>query len=117
MDNQELENRLVQFSVNILELQTYHHPNFGLQHLTKQLIRSSSSAALNYGEARGAASRRDFIHKNRIVLKELRESYNCLTILVRSNLLSEITSLKNEANELVSIFVKLVRTAERNHKN
>lgn len=40
-------------------------------HLSKQLIRSSTSAALNYGEARSAESRNDFIHKQGIVLKNL----------------------------------------------
>ena len=44
-------------------------------YLRDQVLRSSSSALLNYGEAEVAESRKDFIHKLSIVLKELNESY------------------------------------------
>lgn len=52
MTNKELESRLIDFSV-----------------------------LMNYGEALGAESKKDFVHKLGVVLKELRESYNCLRIL------------------------------------
>ena len=41
-------------------------------------MRSGLSAAANYAEARAAESRADFIHKLRIVLKELNESKSWL---------------------------------------
>ena len=47
-------------------------------HIVSQLVRSSTSPALHYGEAQSAESRNDFIHKMKICLKELRETYNCL---------------------------------------
>lgn len=50
-------------------------------HLAGQLVRSCTSPALNYGETQGAESKKDFIHKMSVVLKELRESLNCLKII------------------------------------
>jgi four helix bundle protein len=71
---------------------------------------------LNYGEVRGAESRKDFIHKNQVVLKELRETYNALRILHRSGCYKQADILENirkECNELVSIFVKTVQSAKK----
>jgi four helix bundle protein len=81
-----------------------------------QLLRSATSTALNYGEARSGESKRDFIHKIKLVLNELRESHVCLKIIHRSNKIVELEELQillKECNELVSIFVKSVQTAER----
>jgi len=84
------------------------------EHLSKQVIRSSTSAALNYGEAQAAESKGDFIHKISIVLKELRESQISLELLSYSVPASQEDSMKickNECNELVAIFHKTVMTA------
>ena len=80
-----------------------------------QLLRSATSTALNYGEAKGGESKRDFIHKIKLVLKELQESLVCLKIILRisrSSNLEKLHILLKECNELVSIFVKSVQTAE-----
>jgi four helix bundle protein len=83
-------------------------------HLGGQLLRSGTSPTLNYGEARSAESRNDFIHKMKICLKELRESYNCLRIFYRAGIFDseqQIQFLLEECNELISIFVKSISTA------
>ena len=66
----ELEDRLVQFSVMLLKLSRLVDKNYFNNYLINQLLQSSASAALNYGEAQGAESKRDFIHKVGVVLKE-----------------------------------------------
>lgn len=78
MTNKELESRLIEYSVLVIELIKVLPEDRIVNHLTGQLLRSSTSPALNYGEALGAESRKDFIHKLGIVLKELRET---LTVL------------------------------------
>jgi len=86
-------------------------------HLSGQLIRSGTSVALNYGEAQSAESQKDFIHKMRIVLKELRESLVCLRIIYKSNLYGNEDKLliaKKENKELIAIFVKSIETAKNN---
>lgn len=83
-------------------------------HLGGQLLRSATSPALNYGEAQGAESKKDFIHKLGVVLKELRESLNCLKILAGAGYIDSESIVLTECNELVSIFVKSVETSKKN---
>lgn len=65
----DLEERLIQFSIDIIMLCRKIDGDFTTQHLSKQLIRSATSSALNYGEAQSAESPRDFLHKMKICLK------------------------------------------------
>ena len=77
------------------------------------MTRSGISSALNYGEAIGAESPRDFIHKMQVVLKELRETWVALRIADKSNLHSNserYTYLLDENNQLISIFTKSITT-------
>jgi len=117
MDKKDLEERLINFAVLIIQIAN-KLPNSGAgANLSGQITRSGTSSALNYGEAQSAESRKDFIHKIQIVLKELRETLVCLKIIDRSSLLSanaEIELAINESNELISIFVKSVETAKKN---
>ena len=117
MNKFDLEDRLVDFSVLIIEIVNEIPNSKAGNHLAGQLVRSGTSVSLNYGEAQSGESRRDFIHKIKIVLKELRETFVCLKIIHRTKLFkteSKIIKAKNENNELISIFVKSVETAQIN---
>ena len=57
-------------------------------------LRSGTSPALNYGEARSGESRKDFVHKLQIVLKELRESLNALKIINKAGLYKDLVFLE-----------------------
>ena len=86
-------------------------------HLAGQLVRSGTSVSLNYGEAQSGESRKDFIHKMKVVLKELRETFACLRIIDQAGFNRSGTSMekaKKENNELISIFVKSIETAQKN---
>ena len=72
---------------------------------------------MNYGEAQSAESRADFIHKMKICLKELRETIIALKITGRKPLTNNIEIVNKEiieCNELISIFVKSIQTANKN---
>ena len=115
----ELESRLVIFASNIIKLKQYIKQNFEGEHLTKQLIRSGTSAALNFGEALGTVSKRDFIHKQSIVLKELRETHINLQIIECNNLCSNIplqNSILDECDQLIRLFTKSLQTLLKNKK-
>jgi hypothetical protein len=71
----ELEERLVDFAVRVVKLSARLPRTPAGRHMAGQILRSGTSPAPNYGEARGAESSADFVHKLRIVLKELNE--NC----------------------------------------
>jgi len=112
-----LEDRLIDFSLNINELiEKLPKNNIGL-YLKDQLTRSGASPAFNYGEAQSAESTKDFIHKMKICLKELRETRIGLKYIFRGKFLPDsnlLENLLNESNELISIFVKSIQTAKRN---
>ena len=117
MNKQELEERLIDFAALIILFTNTMEKSFAGNHLMGQIIRSATSPALNYGEAQSAESKKDFIHKMGICLKELRETFNCLRIIEKANLTSkklELTDAKTEVNELISIFVSSIKTAKSN---
>lgn len=119
MNKSELEDRLIDFAVLIITITDKMKKTKAATHLSSQLVRSGTSPALNYGEAQSGESRRDFIHKLKIALKELRETFICLKIIHKANLYtSEPILLKaiKENNELISIFVKSAATAQKNGK-
>ena len=112
MTPQELEDRLVDFASRIIDLVEALPKGSIARHLGGQLLRSGTSPALNYGEARGAESPSDFTHKLRICLKELRETFICMRIIAKRTWFSsdKLNLLMKETNELISIFVSSIRT-------
>jgi four helix bundle protein len=115
-----IEDRLINMAAEINRMRARIENNEYAQNLFNQLSRSSSSAALNYGEALGAESRKDFTHKIGIVLKEVRESYNNLRIMSKSGFYkgekSDLDSLIDECNQLVSIFYRTSLTLKNKSK-
>jgi len=117
MNKYDLEERLIAFAVLIVELVAEMPDSRIANHLAGQLLRSGTSPALNYGEAQASESRRDFIHKMKVALKELRESNICLKIIYRTHCYKskdKVERALTETSELVSIFVKSVKTAIQN---
>jgi four helix bundle protein len=118
--HENLEDRLIDFGVRIVNLGYKLQGIKELRPISDQILRSSISPALNYGEALHAESKKDFIHKMKIVLKELHETFTSLKILTSlgSNPDSEeINLLRKENSELVAIFVSSVKTAQKNLSN
>ena len=117
MTPEVLEQRLIDFAVGILKISSTIKINYPGEHLAKQIVRSGTSPALNYAEARAAESANDFVHKVRIVLKELRETYVCLRIIQQADLMKQeknvINTVIKECNELISIFVATTKSMRK----
>ncbi|MEJ2104376.1 MAG: four helix bundle protein [Ignavibacteriaceae bacterium] len=114
----DLEERLIDFAVLIIEISESLNNNRAGSHIGGQLVRSGTSPALHYGEAQSAESRNDFVHKLKILLKELRESLVALKIIKRvslTNIIDKVDKGILECNELISIFVKSIDTAKKNN--
>ena len=112
-----LENRLIEFALNIKAVLQYMPNDEWTRNLKGQLSRSSTSPAFNYGEAQSAESQNDFIHKMSICLKELRETFVGLKFIKNGNFgvsADLLNSLIRENTELISIFAKSVQTAKSN---
>lgn len=110
----DLQDRFIEFAIAVVDIVTALDSGRIPQHLGGQLLRSGTSPALNYAEAMGAESRKDFIHKLRITLKELRESSVCLKILSKACYLPADHTIHQECNELIAIISKSIRTATNN---
>ena len=113
----DLQDRLIDFAILIIQIaQKISNSDIG-KHIKSQIIRSGTSPAANYGEAKSAESRPDFIHKLKLALKELRETNVWLLIIQRTNLLKNKNPLiqaLRENEELISILYKSIDTAKKN---
>ena len=107
----DLEERLVKFAGNVIKFSATINKNYAGNNLSKQIVRSSTSSALNYGEAQGAESSRDFIHKNKLVLKELKETRINLKILkeIDSGEVLARNKIFNECEQLIRIFATIIK--------
>jgi four helix bundle protein len=113
----DLEDRLIEYAVSIIDIAEALPRTDAGRYLSGQIIRSGTSPALNYGEAQSAESRRDFIHKMKICLKEMRETRINLKLIRKKSYQSNVTNLATsltETDELISIFVKSIQTARKN---
>jgi four helix bundle protein len=113
----DLERRLVQFAIDIVKVIGELPKNSEGKHIATQLLRSGTAAAPNYGEARAAESRADFVHKLKIALKELNETAVWLRILRGSFAVQPdfVARLVVENTELCKILVASINTARRNN--
>jgi four helix bundle protein len=111
----KLEERLIDFAVRIVRLSASLPKTSAGKHIGGQILRSGTSPAPNYGEARGAESHADFVHKLRIVLKELNETAIWLRIVERSRIVQAelLTEIIPENRALCRIFVASLKTARR----
>jgi len=112
----DLEDRLIDFAVMALDVAEKLPETPAGNHVAGPLTRSGTSPAANYGEVQGAESRKDFIHKFGIVLKELKESRIWLKLIKRKGyLIAEVVDpVLNECIELIQISGKSISTARKN---
>ena len=115
----DLEERLLEYSVRIIKIVEQLPKTRAGNHVAGQLLRSGTSPYPNHGEAQSAESPRDFIHKLRISLKELRETQRWLKLIQRVPLIKKpelLDEFLQETEELIRIFVASIKTAEKRQK-
>ncbi|HBM16714.1 MAG TPA: four helix bundle protein [Lentisphaeria bacterium] len=107
--NYNLEKRTKTFAINIIKFINSNDRNIVSDVLLKQLLRSATSIGANYREANRAESKKDFIHKISIVLKETSETNYWLELLSELDLHknSELKLLLKESSELLAIFTTI----------
>ena len=109
----ELENRLIDFASRILDLVDALPKKATSKHIGGQIMRSGTSPALNYGEARAGESKADFVHKLKICTKELRETHIALRIIQKQKWFPDtiLEPILDECNQLIAIFVASLKKA------
>lgn len=112
----DLEDRLVRLAVSVVKMTERMPQSPAARYYGGQILRSTGGAALNYGEAQGGETHRDFTHKLKIVRKEMRESHLCMRVIAGANLHADaamLATLDKEIRELLAIFTASVKTAEK----
>jgi four helix bundle protein len=111
----EIEERLIDFAVRVIKVADALPKSPVGKHVAGQLLRSGTSPAPNYAEARGAESMNDFVHKLRIALKELNESCVWLKMICRAQLMDKkrLNDLIDENEQLCRILNASVKTAKK----
>ena len=107
----------MEFAVRIIRVTESMQRSSAGAYVADQLLRSGTSPFGHHGEAEGAESRDDFIHKLKVCYKELREARRWLRLAQRVPLVTKpelLEELLTEAEELVRIFSASLRTAENN---
>ncbi len=104
------EDRLVRFAGECILFTRNLNKSFENEYYKNQLIRSSGSSSLNYGEAQGTITSKDNVFKLSLVVKELKESRNSLKILnyIKEGNEEIRNSLLNEVEELIAISSKMI---------
>ncbi len=117
MHDDGLEDRLIDFSVRVIHLSEALPTSRAGQHVAGQILRSGTSPAPNYGEATAAESRKDFIHKVKLALKETRETAIWIKVIQRAGMVSpaeKLDDLLKETDEPAAILFTSAETARRN---
>lgn len=111
----DIEERMLDFAVRVGKaIDALPDTRLG-RHIAGQLVRSGTSPAPNYAEACAAESKKDFVHKLAIVLKELRESSVWIRLIVKSDLIPEqrLELLRDECDQHCKIIAKSLVTAKK----
>lgn len=109
-----LERRLIDFAVRVIKVADALPDSPAGKHISRQLLRSGTSPAPNYAEARGAESTADFVHKLKIALKELNESsvwlkMICQAELMKSNLLDDLIDENQQLCRMLNASIKTAK--------
>ena len=119
IQSEQLKERSITFAVAVLRLIDHLPRRPGPDVISRQLAKSATSIAANYGSACTARSRQEFIAKLCIVVEEAEESVYWLDLLRRAEIPSGAStdSLRMEAGELRAVFAKSLGTARSNLRN
>ena len=112
----DLEDRLVSYSCRMIDVVEALPNSKAGNYIAGQLIKSCISPTFNYGEVQGAESRRDFVHKLGVVLKELKECRSALKIIIKKGLIKpeKLDGVYKETEELIAIMAKSISTTNKN---
>jgi four helix bundle protein len=111
----DLDERLIDFAAGCIDIAEALPKTVAGNHVAGQLIRSSTSPCFQYGEAQSAESQNDFVHKMKVGLKELRETYNCLRLIKKKCWYHDgrLNECLDENDQLIAMFIKCIQTSLR----
>ena len=108
----DIQKRAFSFACRIVNFYRFLSNQQGVgEVLGRQVLRSGTSIGANLEEAAAGQSKADFISKCNIALKEARETYYWLRLLIKTEVVpaNKLSDLVNESNELVAILTTIVK--------
>ena len=102
------------FAIRVIKLHQYLRKKFDEYQLSKQVLRAGTSVGALIREAEHAESRKDFLHKLNIGLKEINECSYWLDLLFATNYLNKkmYESIKKDSTELLKMLIASVKTTK-----
>ena len=115
MKGDDISRRFIELAVRVIKLVRALPKDFVGKHIGNQFLKAGTSGGANYEEARGSESYADFIHKLKIVLKELRESIFWLNVIKEAELIPshKIENILQEFEELANIIAQSIITTQK----
>ena len=119
MNPEELSGRLLEFAARVGKVVDALPDTRLGRHIAGQLVRCGTSSGPNDEEGCAAESRKDFVHKLSVSLKELRESRFWFRLIIKAELLSEakMAHLLDECSQLCNILGQLLTAEEKTDEN
>ena len=113
-----IEERTFQFAIDLIRIYRSHPPHDEADRVIwRQLLKSGTSRGANSAEGPGSQSRREWLTRRHIALKEARETHFWIRLLRGSNPKvydDPLAALENESDQLVAIFTAILKTARKN---
>ncbi len=119
MSEKDLKTRTKSFTLSILDIVEEIAPTISSKVIIYQISKSGTSVGANYRASCRARSDKEFLSKMNIVLEETDETLFWLEIMQERNLIKndKIKKAILEANELVSIFVTIIKNTRKRIEN
>ena len=105
-----------EYALQVIELYKYLTKEQKEYVMSKQLLRSGTSVGANVREACVSQSKKEFIAKMNISLKEIHESQYWLLLLLKSGYIKESQALLSETMELIRILTSIIKTSNASLK-
>lgn len=109
-----LKDKSFAFAIRIIKFYQFLRKEHVEYILSRQILRSGTSVGASIRESINAASKRDFIHKLTIALKEADETAYWLELLFHTELIEEkiFHSLISDCNEIIKLLTASLKTAK-----
>ncbi|KAA6301405.1 MAG: hypothetical protein EZS26_002392 [Candidatus Ordinivivax streblomastigis] len=116
MKENVIKGKSFEFAVRIINLYKYLNTNKKELILSKQILRSGTSIGANVEEAIAGQSKKDFVAKLSISLKEAKETHYWLRLLSRCEYIDEqmFNSIINDCDEIIVILTRILQTSRKN---
>lgn len=116
--NNIIEEKSFKFALRIVNLYKFLKIQKKEYIMSKQILRSGTSVGANIAEGIEAQSKKDFISKLSIALKEANETKYWLRLLVASDYIDSNVgeNLKEELLEIIKILTAILRKSRENLK-